>query len=260
MIKKIIKVCIFIIIVMSISLFALYYEQKIPVLGYHSFYKIKDEEKYKGLMTMNIKDFDKQMKYLYDHNYKTLSMDEFYCWKNSKCDFPRKSVVITLDDGFLSNYLYAFDILKKYDFKATVFIIGQVNQDSNGLGDSNSYMSYEQIKEIEKEYPNIAFESHTYNMHDFDLTYKTEEVLLDDINKFKEYYNTRYHAYPYGLSNKLMRDTYKNNGFNLAFGFGPNSKDFRKARKSDDNYNIPRLSMNGNMCFWKFKLRLLLPF
>ena len=35
MIKKIIKVCIFIIIVISISLFALYYEQKIPVLGYH---------------------------------------------------------------------------------------------------------------------------------------------------------------------------------------------------------------------------------
>ena len=49
MIKKILKVCIFIIIVMSISLFALYYEQKIPVLGYHSFYKIKDEEKYKDL-------------------------------------------------------------------------------------------------------------------------------------------------------------------------------------------------------------------
>ena len=97
-------------------IFTMYlFMQRIPVLGYHGFYKTEVETK--GAYVANINDFEEQMKYLNDHHYKTLSMDDYYCWKEKKCKMPRKSVVITFDDGYKNNYLYAFDILKKYDLK-----------------------------------------------------------------------------------------------------------------------------------------------
>ena len=76
----------------------------------------------------------------------------------------------------------------------------------------------------------------------------------------KKVIDTPYIAYPFGLHNDLMEDIYKENGYKLAFGFGPDSKDFRKSKRNDDNYNIPRLCIDGNMSINKFKLRLLLPF
>ncbi len=36
---------------------------------------------------------------------------------------PKKSVLITFDDGFLDNYVYAYPILKKYGHKGTVFAV-----------------------------------------------------------------------------------------------------------------------------------------
>lgn len=240
-----------IILVLIIGMVLVYLPQRIPVLGYHGFYKTEVETK--GAYVANINDFEEQMKYLNDHHYKTLSMDDYYCWKEKKCKMPRKSVVITFDDGYKNNYLYAFDILKKYEFKATVFVIG-------GYLNSENYLSIEDINQIQKDYPNIEFASHTYNMHDYDLEGKTKEIIENDISDMKNVIDTPYIAYPFGLHNDLMKKIYKENGYKLAFGFGPDSKDFRKSKRNDDNYNIPRLCIDGNMSINKFKLRLLLPF
>ena len=40
---------------------------------------------------------------------------------------PRKSVILTIDDGFRSAYQIAYPLLKKYRFPATIFVVsGQV--------------------------------------------------------------------------------------------------------------------------------------
>ena len=70
------------------------------VLMYHDviideYYKSKPD-------TIELSMFEKQLKYLKDNGYKTLSLDEFYCWKKGKCDFGKKAVVLTFDDGFYS--------------------------------------------------------------------------------------------------------------------------------------------------------------
>ena len=37
---------------------------------------------------------------------------------------PEKPVVITFDDGYLSNYESAFPVLERLGMKATIFVIG----------------------------------------------------------------------------------------------------------------------------------------
>ena len=109
---------------------------------------------------MPINEFEEQLKYLKKHNYTTLSLDEFYAYYKGKQKIPRKSVLITMDDGYQSNYDLAFPLLKKYNMKATVFYIG-----SNVTGENKNYMNQETLSKIKTEYPNIDIASHSYALH-----------------------------------------------------------------------------------------------
>ena len=242
----------------------MYRRQTIPILGYHSFYKDEKELKVKNDEYINnIADFDKQMKYLSDHNYKSLSLDEFYCWKKNKCNFPRKSVVITIDDGNLSNLMYAFDILKKYNLKASVFYIGYNSKVAHNIGDDNNtiydYMSLDDIKKAKKDYPNIKFYSHSYNLHEKGIKEYTDEEIKNDVKEMRKLDKSSFYAYPFGTYDNRIIKELKLNNYKMAFGFGPN-KEFRKATKEDNDYHISRLNISNYVSFTKFKIRLLMPY
>ena len=204
------------------------------------------------------------MKYLYDHNYKTLTLDEFYRWKKGELKIPRKSVLITIDDGNLSNYMYAFDILKKYDMNAVVFYVGSYAKEY-GVEEGTIYdiMSLELIDKCKEEYPNIEFQSHSYALHDSGVSNHFKEELINDTKEMNKLGNYEYFAYPFGVDSEDMKEVLKENNYKMAFGFGY-SKDgknaYKKATKKDDDYLISRLNISNNVNFIKFILRLYLPY
>ena len=111
------------------------FDNAIPILAYHD---VLENPKFDT--DISIKNFEKQMKYLYDNGYKTLSLDELYEWKKGK-EIVGKKVIITFDDGKESFYTTVAPILEKYDMKAIVFVVGSyLNTDG--------YLSYEQIEKI----------------------------------------------------------------------------------------------------------------
>ena len=91
----------------------------VPVLMYHHILS-KD-----SFIASSVKNFEAQMKYLYEDGWKTLTSDEFYQFKQGKLKVPKKSVLITFDDGWRDNFIYAYPILKKYNLKATLFVVTQ---------------------------------------------------------------------------------------------------------------------------------------
>ena len=249
------------IVLMVLLLAFIYRKQTIPVLGYHSFYKDKSELKeVNPEFINNTKDFEKQIKYLYKHNYRSLSLDEFYLWKKGKLNVKRKSVVITIDDGSLSNYMYAFDILKKYNMKASVFYIGHTAKYyGKEKGSIYDYMSLDLIEKAKKEYPNIKFYSHSYNLHGRAIYDYSDEEIINDVKSMSEIDDFKYYAYPFGTRDSRIKNELKKNNYKLAFGFGPN-KEYRKASKTDDDFNIRRLNISNYMSYIKFIIRLNLPF
>lgn len=90
----------------------------IPVLMYHHVSSHKG-----ALVTISPENFESHIKYLAQNGYKTLSLDEFLAFKKGELELPKKSVLITFDDGWIDNYLVAYPILKKYGVKATIFVI-----------------------------------------------------------------------------------------------------------------------------------------
>lgn len=103
-------------------------DKKIPVLMYHSIqgrnsfgtgcdYEIKEE------------DFENQIRFLVENGYKSILFEDFI----SSREMPEKGIVITFDDGHLSNYAIAFPILLKFSFRAEFFITSEQISDSNRM-------------------------------------------------------------------------------------------------------------------------------
>ncbi|NOX32302.1 MAG: polysaccharide deacetylase family protein [Deltaproteobacteria bacterium] len=88
------------------------------ILFYH---RINDYKDPFSIDSVSTRDFDDQMKYV-SQSYNVLSLEEIYhCIKKDK-KLPDQCIAITFDDGYEDNYTNAYQILKKYDLPATIFL------------------------------------------------------------------------------------------------------------------------------------------
>lgn len=224
-----------------------FYPVMIPVLTYHDFV----EDNPTNSMQIQKKVFEEEMKYLSDHHYKSLTMKDIRCFLKKKCTLPRKSVLITMDDGWKNELTIAAPILKKYHLNATIFYIGEHYDGSNP-----NFMSSEDLELLQDEYPNIEIAHHSYALHYEDAYLLSKDEIQGDLKKVKELIPSNYYAYPYGRHSKQYQKALKEEDYSLAFTFGP-GKEHRKLKQDDNIYELPRLNMSNGMPKWKFIMRLL---
>ena len=93
----------------------------IIILAYHRVYPKKDNF---FVPYVSPEEFENQIKYLQKY-FKIFSLEELVNFlKNSKiCNEEYKNIaVITFDDGYKDNYIYAYPILKRHRIPATIFL------------------------------------------------------------------------------------------------------------------------------------------
>ena len=78
-----------------------------------------------GFIASSAEDFASQMRFLAEAGYKTLTMSEFIAYKKGELAVPKKSVLITFDDGWKDNYVYAYPILREFGLRASIFLVTQ---------------------------------------------------------------------------------------------------------------------------------------
>lgn len=128
----------------------------VTVLIYHDIVTDGTEP---GETVIPLSAFEAQMKWLSDHGYQTLSMEELVGFLRQERSVPERSVVLTFDDGW-KNVLRAVPILDRYGFKASFWIIT-----GNGIG--GSYLEWSDIETLAKN-PRFEIGSHTVT-HPWDL-------------------------------------------------------------------------------------------
>jgi peptidoglycan/xylan/chitin deacetylase (PgdA/CDA1 family) len=102
--------------------------QLIPVLVYHN---ISAQDK--GKLSIAAKTFDAQIRQLHDEGFQAISLADFVAFTAGRRQLPRKSVLLTFDDGYKSFVQYARPILKDYGFGATLFIYSDFIGAGSGL-------------------------------------------------------------------------------------------------------------------------------
>jgi peptidoglycan/xylan/chitin deacetylase (PgdA/CDA1 family) len=84
-----------------------------------------------GGITISPKRFEEHCRALSEHGRRGVSLAEAEAYFIHGDPLPEKSVLLTFDDGFLDNYLYALPILHKYGHQATLFAVSaRLGQDS----------------------------------------------------------------------------------------------------------------------------------
>ncbi len=66
--------------------------------------------------------FDNQMRWLKMRGYTSITLLELFEYMKNNKKIPRKSIVLTFDDGYADNWVFAYPILKKYGYSATIYV------------------------------------------------------------------------------------------------------------------------------------------
>jgi len=90
--------------------------RSVPVLMYHHVSPSP------GLVTTTPRNFADHMRGLAAAGYRTLTAAQFAAFLGGE-SAPDKSVLLTFDDGYLDNWVYAFPALREHGFSAVVFLV-----------------------------------------------------------------------------------------------------------------------------------------
>lgn len=162
----------------------------VPVIMYHSVGIVHKNWQW-NYLTCPYDVFEDQLKWMKKKNINSISLQQLYNFMSGGADLPRNPVVLTFDDGYLDNWIFAYPLLKKYGFNGTIYInpefvdprniirrnLEDVWNDDIKIDELNSlgYLSWEEMKVMEK-MDVMDIQSHTmthtwhpknYNIIDF---------------------------------------------------------------------------------------------
>ena len=231
------------------------------ILMYHMIRDAIPGKKFNSLR-VSPEDFETQIRYLHENGWQTYTMSEVMAQKES---LVPKSVVITFDDGYQDNLINALPILKKYGFKATIYLVNdrhdrdwsgyrKAKNEGAGLKDEPK-LNDDEVKEL-LESGLIEIGAHTLthaNLKNLDESESQKEICTS-----KEQIETQFQtacqsfAYPFGLYGskevKIVADCGYSNAVTTKVGI---------ADLNDCNpFEIPRVTVSGKDNFIAFWLKL----
>lgn len=177
---------------------------KIPVLLYHDFLATipdTDPDNFNYINTPQ--SFEENIKILLENGYTFISMQELYDANSGKISLPEKPILITLDDGYYSNYEYTYPILKKYNVKASIYVVtNKVGTEENG----KKYLSWDNCLEMQNS-GLVEIYSHSKRHLFYDRF--PARVVRDDVSESYKIIeqklgkkNLKVFVYPYGAYTK----------------------------------------------------------
>ena len=204
----------------------------IPIVMYHSVLK---DRAYHGKYVVSPAEFENDILYLKEHGYTTILMEDLINYTKGG-SLPEKPILLTFDDGYYNNYLYAFPLAKQYRVKFVISPIGRYTDLYSESGEANGYYSHatwEHLREM-TESGLVEVQNHSYDMHEqrggalgvkqrtgeTDSAYKAR--LTADLGRAQEVFKANLgkapstFVYPFGAMSKSTPDIINDMGFSAT--------------------------------------------
>lgn len=240
---------------------------EVPVLIYHH---LSDEVTSDVIVTAE--KFEEDMITLKEAGYEGIFLEELVAYLQGEGQLPEKPILITFDDGYYSNYEYAYPIAKKHDMKITISMIGwSVGRESFIYEEASiiPHFDYVEAKEmLDSGY--VDLQSHTYDLHspegfsyggnnivnqgvmplDTESLPQYKKRLTMDLVKFnyQMYFNVKkmpkFLFYPYGAYNEVIESFLEDLGFQGSFLA---TSGLRRFETMADLKKVPRFNVNNDL-------------
>ena len=192
-------------------------DAKIPILLYHDFVKVVPDSDPDNFNYINTpQSFEENIKVLIENRYTFISFQELNDANNGKIELPTKPILLTMDDGYCSNYEYIYPILQKYSVKASIFVVtDKIGKEVDG----KKYLRWEQCLEMQNS-GLVEIFSHSKRHVFYDKF--PARVVRDDVVESYEIIeknlgkkDLKVFAYPYGAYTKETVWALKMNGIDM---------------------------------------------
>ena len=228
---------------------------ELPVLMYHA---IMSDPGRSGEYVITPDEFRRDLEYIASQGYETVLLSDVVDYVESGAPLPDKPIMITLDDGYYNNYLYAYPALKESGMCAVISVIGVEADrytDSPDLNEAYAHCSWDVLREMESSGV-IELLSHSYDMHHLDgevmgiARRSGEELaayrsrLYADLERMQGRFRAELghapegFAYPFGFSTADSRPVIERLGFLATLGV--EGRTFVVTRDLSCLENIPR--------------------
>ena len=206
----------------------------LPIIMYHSFLK---DPRSQGKYVLPPSLFEEDLKYLKENGFETVTVSDLVAYYENGSPLPEKPVMLTFDDGYYNNYLYAFPLMKKYNCKMVLSVVGTYSDQFSETKDENAYYSHCTWDEINEmmESGLVEIQNHSYNMHsygssrhgsrkrDSETKQQYTEVFTADVEKMQQRvkemtgYTPTAFTYPYGAVCAEAEELIRQMGFIASF-------------------------------------------
>lgn len=236
-------------------------EESVPVTAvmYHSVLKSRQ-----GTYIVSPSRLESDLQAFLSEGYTAVFPSEVASYAQGRGELPDKPLLITFDDGHYNNLYYALPLLRKYNMKATLNVIGAFTNFSTESGDSSnpnySHVTWDEIRQA-AESGYIEIGNHTYNMHKYKprfgigrMSGESEEdyrtAITADIGRLQNILTEKCgctpacFAYPFGKYTDISAQVLREMGFTVTLTCNEGVTVVRKGQP-DSSFYIRRINMDG---------------
>ncbi len=204
----------------------------VPIVMYHyvGFNPNPGQDKLRDALSITPDQLEQELIKIKTEGMTPIDLDELYRIYKQNAKPPQKPIVLTFDDGYVDFYINAYPLLRKYNLKATQFII-------TGFVGKSGYLTWNMIKDMQKS-GLISFQAHTVN-HPI-LTQIPKDKVFNELltSKLRLEENLgipiNFIAYPSGLSNEFVQQEASRAGFLGGLTT-------HQGNATNINFNMPRV-------------------
>ena len=207
----------------------------LPILMYH---QISEKPGRLGTYVISPEEFEHDCKLISEMGFETVTVNDLIAYTQGKGTLPQKPIMLTFDDGYESDYVYAFPVLKRYGMRAVSSTVGSYTELYSGDVIKHidySHLNWDQMREMQGSGV-FEFQNHSYDLHRYsderkgcrksasETVWQYDKLIREDIRHAQELFlknlgsKATCFTYPFGSVDERLRKYIIDCGFSASLG------------------------------------------